>query len=34
MDDPRAVTRWASDLAGVPDLPLTDQAKNAPEAEC
>jgi hypothetical protein len=29
----RAMTRWASGLAGVLDLPLTDQAKNAPGAE-
>jgi hypothetical protein len=34
MDYRRAMTRWASGLAGLLDLPLTDQAKNAPEAEC
>jgi hypothetical protein len=34
MDYRRAMTRWASGLAGVLDLPLTDQAKNAPGAEC
>ena len=34
MDYRRAMTRWASDLAGVLDLPLTDQVKNAPGAEC
>ena len=34
MDYRRAMTRWASDLACVLDLPLTDQSKNAPGAEC
>jgi hypothetical protein len=33
MDYRRAMTRWASGLAGILDLPLTDQAKNAPGAE-
>jgi hypothetical protein len=33
MDYRRAMTRWASGLAGVLDLPLTDQAKNAPGAD-
>jgi hypothetical protein len=34
MDYRRAMTRWASGLAGVLDLPLTEEAKKAPAAEC
>jgi hypothetical protein len=34
MDYRWAMTRWASGLAGVLDLPLADEAKNAPGAEC
>jgi hypothetical protein len=34
MDYRPAMTRWASGLAGVLDLPLMDQAKDAPGAEC
>jgi hypothetical protein len=34
MDYRRAMTRWASGLAGILDLPLTDESKAAPGAEC
>jgi hypothetical protein len=34
MDYRRAMMRWASDLASVLNLPVTDRAKKAPGAEC